>query len=73
MRIVNDVKWEVGFEAYEAAAARFVELCEECGKLTPSHPAKPTRRFIRGDDVVRNHVGRHHGKQCLGRQVRGQE
>jgi hypothetical protein len=31
MRIVNDVKWEVGLEAYEAATARFVELCEECG------------------------------------------
>lgn len=31
MRIVNDVKWNLGRDAYAAASARFVELCGACG------------------------------------------
>ena len=43
------------------------------GQLTPSHPASPTGRLIRGDDVVRDDIGGHHGQQRLCWQVRGQE
>lgn len=31
MRIVNDVRWGLGRDAYERASTRFVEMCDSCG------------------------------------------
>lgn len=31
MRIVDDVKWDIGADAYAAASKRFVTLCDTCG------------------------------------------